>query len=1555
MATYRASRIKKISCSFFYIVTLLIAVNTLSLLNLVVGAGGTSSSFGLEKIENRSDLHYLVENANTDVVGSIPRCREDGHRALVEEYDFIEGKVHPLTTLSLSCGTGAPRSLTVVRSPPSPSLLFPFNDWSYRFSVGGVCGAASGSMADISFTVQALCSEEVLCEATLTYEVASCSSETNPTGEPEKPSGVSLCAQNSLDKKRSYEVNETYMGAFPLDVALRPSILECSPEVVISMSADTIPYGLFSVLPSSAYPLSYAYVAPPTLPEESNGAVSFYVPYAIQCFQNQRLLCKDELLIKVEQREQQCPGILSFPVAVSPSREVHGLHLTAASGIQCSVNGDLPKMVNAELSLISSTATSTSTGTFLIENDGQSYRYQAPSNEADVVASVSIRCPHKNYLEFPVEDNLNKVQLHSNLDSGLSCRTRLVFIVTAKAGIDENITVDHSSPSNTTRPPEKTDGFVGQYYFSVPLGESLLASLPAQLNASGSASEEPDSLRCPMLHYIAADDPVSPVALPSASSLAASSESNLEVSLLIEVLQLRGPLEVKYHYGNFTVNLIGEFSYAAPQGTTQPFVEVQDVEVYCVTTFIGYSRIYVTNYLSILPTPTPNTTAPPSGDDVPDYCPNVYYFTTPQGVALSDSLRGVPGSRPCVAGEYYAMTRPPRQGTLTLEKNGDFLFLPLTREELAVEMYFDMYCLNRIACRGVAYMVASDAFDWDKDNDTEQGETEKDKNNSSVVPKVLSCSGTCFANPPWITLPGRHVWEDEAISASYGPSHGSLRRSPIELSATWQDHSLVVTVVTLIGNMGARYPLNDIRNGFNDSFLDTRSSEDMEFSPAGAFNASCLALQGKEGIAADVWLWERLNQDTGIGRAGPLYNQGFSWYQLFGGKHKDCDIFESQEKSCKYAPLLTPSSANFWQLAIKNCTGIWSAAVPYSVLKSSHYSEENRSLFPPFHFYLPYQMESFIQTEGVQPQSWLAPQKGLELDLRTHHVMVGLQQSVGEVKVPVDRPFAVDAQWFNFEVSNNSEFLVDAPYLDDANVGEGDLGFGINLLLYWTADESDGPQIAGFKWLQQHWNSPGPAECPLCTGTKQRCYAGDDFTVSSYEGPFPSGDCPPSIGRVYLFKGPSNYSDNYQNLTLRGVVPGSRFLTTELKNSFQFDGSLLLQTLTKGGLRYNIYLQISLSVTYLSTTRVSTEVLASHLSSRPRASFSSALLGTSKPLAQLRSCRASRYGPVLDPLGYSTPFCPLPLSGVEEGTLCVDSVSTTYGPTDWALFVLSSDSLSEVAGVEGTNLSLTIDNIYVQYQCQNKPLQDAEGNPMRVYLRYVDPLSLTPSVPSAAQLKVLEGNLVLSGTTEQAPRVYWWEHAQPYLAFRNLENVSLAGSMSNHSGEVMGVNQSQYAFLFIPGAVGCTGEAEIVVEAELGATTQRQASRAEFRRLLHISTEMTERARYGVPISNMGNTNNPSHEKQRMYAMMAIASVIILLVISVVVFFAADNHRPLPRWIPRSEVVRATVLSSLPAGLIKPRKKVRRIVTADHEVIEVPKLKTKHTDMYAAMESGRYD
>ncbi|XQJ28783.1 hypothetical protein NXY56_004815 [Leishmania guyanensis] len=1391
-------------------------------------------------------------------VAAPPPCDDHGTTYIVNLDEATPGMLSYQGTSS--CVSNGTASIMIVKDPDLPHAVVPLGEWNYLVSVH--------SPTPATITLNAMCGNTVKCQSKVTYAVSqtmvsSSSSAPLPFSSQSLSSSESvlpgptypLCSHAS--KVRTCPVDGVLADSFPMD--MQDSSCAYTTTISLEPHVGTVTLALSG--------LFYTYTPPstPTVGDVTSLA------YTVQC--NGATVCADVVSVVLG------PASGTTPPPGPPSTLPSCSHNSTVNNflIGAVYFRELPLDLQDTKCAYKATIDDPSVGTAVATepSDPTSYIYSTSPGTAPQDTSIpyTISCNGVNVCQ-------GSVRIHLTLDTPTCPTSVSVFIVPPGSSLQG--TVNSGSVCNTGAIPlavvrTAVPGFTlhanGSFVFQAPDTEAdvvvmvvmecsgvVLCQTKVVFAVSASTVAPPPTPTtapieaCPksFLYEVPTGESISGALDAVPSSLCNSTTYQL----------VNRSSDVK---GNLSLNLLGQFLYTAPSLQRVDYVVV---DVFCGKVFLCRTKL---EFVAYTPVPTPSPTSSP----LPP-CANVYYYQTTPGVLIRSSLNNVPGQDLCAHGRYFKLNDAPQAGTLELALAGDFLFHPPTQEG-QLSFTFTMYCLGQPFCTGTAYLLVSNEWTLGPTPTPSPSEPEGDTN---ITNKQITCRGTCNTKA-WKTYPNTKVWD---ITPDTGYTRMDGR--PVDgVTVTWRNSSLVVLAYSLIGNLGARFPTFELITTTPKAYMEPTDFADSVAAGSLSFEMSCLANQGRTGMGEDVWKWTNLSLASGTGSVGAYYSSGKSWYQKFGGKHVNCDTFTDP---CTYAPLLTPasymnSSLGFWTIDVKDCDVTWTGMFPFSSMKRMVKHDGS----PVWTFAGRLQLESTLYSEAVQASSWLEPGQ-FDANYSAHNILINLNQFVTVTKWGVQKSLiSVDAELFTY-VDNETH----------------DQAFGINMLVYpfvdsyMTTSYARDRHVRGFKWISQDWMSPSSEQCPTCTGSKTKCAAPLEGADVSYTGPnFPEGDCPNGEGRVHLFKGPAmmrgecpdnkmhvfnqygfsptqNCYTTYQNVTLRGIVPGSSGLNETLARAFNYEGTMQLILLMDDHSYVRVNLRLSMYVSRLSKD-------AHHIE------------------GGISACRSGSYWPVLDPLGFSLASNPFPLSGAAVKPLCIDDLSSSYGPSDWALFTLN------MPGVKPGEV--TVRSVYVLH------------NNSRIYLIYKDPIDGALTIPSSG----------VDGA--------WWQYKYPFLAFRDLaahvKNNSITYSRQMETSAAAA--NVVYAFTFIPGSLNVDTNIEVVVDA-LTQSDGMAASTVEFRRVLHVDPLLTQLSRQGPPPEDLSSQRG--QDKTDLYAIGATAGVAAALVVTVIFFILADNSRPLPKWVPRGKLIKETVLSVLPAGL-RGKKKPKRVV---------------HKDMYDAMRSGRY-
>jgi hypothetical protein len=626
----------------------------------------------------------------------------------------------------------------------------------------------------------------------------------------------------------------------------------------------------------------------------------------------------------------------------------------------------------------------------------------------------------------------------------------------------------------------------------------------------------------------------------------------------------------------------------------------------------------------------------------------------------------------------------------------------------------------------------------------------------------LQCSGNCrdkTRDGMWLarhTLPRLWDMQRSETGAPVLPSitwNGETKDTD-GLDFEWSSNFALITAYGAIGNMAVRFPTFEIIQPVPGSPFDESAVTSQAAGLSTGFEQLCLQYQGNTGHGSDVWVF---NADQADGSLGPLYKSSQSWYQKFGGKHEDCDVFTGTDmvagnavrKQCLYAPLLSPRASQsedaggVWKLAVKDCTTRWQGKFTWNAMRNQKLKNGNDALYISGGGSNAFTITGEIYNQAVQPNSWTDPSRGfVEIDHKYLLTVTLSQDTNFQFELGVDI-FTVDLQQFRYFVGNEH-------------------AFGFNMIIYpkklndITPQSQPDRRVTGFQWVEHKWIAPGDAECAgmACGGTTkpgrfssvdsngnyvadmgQTACVNSASTPSDYVGnDFPSGNCGTGDSpAVFLYKGPSTPSGDsvctnadpmnafrdvmgispqypsypsspvvcsidYQNITLRGRSPGSN--RNQGNGAFGFEGKITLTFQLKNGEHPHFVITPQMYVKSIS--------------------IDGAFAGSSS------TCRGSPYWPVGDTTS-------LPQY------LCEEVDARTFGPTDWASIFFDIKDVDESL-VEMTKLTIVVNSITVKFF----PLNDAsvggtDWTPQYAYLNFRDLKTVqqggvstldTPSAPS---------------------------------------------------------------------------------------------------------------------------------------------------------------------------------------------------------------------------------
>lgn len=1354
-------------------------------------------------------------------------------------------------TFPMDVQDGSCSYATILENQPSLGNISSVSGLSYTYDAPKALGDYSN--ATVAYEVR--CGTETVCKDFMTILVAA---DDNNTANTEYP----LCS--GANKKMTYVCGMTQSGTFPLAITDGT----CSYTVEVTSAPST-----GSLVPAQSG-LLYTYI-PPSSGSACSTMPSTTANYSLYC--NGQELCHDTVeFILVD---SSLPSSPSDSSSTSQPSEPGSLPSCSKSAEQQSYlvgtvhEGVLPLDVVDSTCTYSSTVSQLGIGVAasMVPSKPLHYIYAADANatlgatsfsyiiSCDAVpicsgtvpillTDVAESCPNSQVSYYVMPGGM----VAQTVSTGATCGSSSMSIA-LKAAV-AGLTVSSNGSFVFQAPKEEADVAATM---RVTCDGSILCDTAVVFLVASSTVAPPDTTTAPVVPITAC-----PTAFHTKvpTGEAASGQLTQVLNTSCDVKTYLVANSTSNITGSLYVNIVGQYYYVAPN--TQR-VDYAAVDVYCATEFQCRMPLTFTAY-SVLPNAS-STTAPLQP------CANVYYYEATPGVAINASLNSMPGQDLCAYGRYFSLNTAPAGGSIEMTPIGDFLYRP-TAGEGQFYFTFTMYCLNRQYCAGSAYILVSNQWTLSPIPTA----TPTDPGNTTISNPQISCRGSCNTKA-WKTYPSPAMWD-------VSPDSGYARKDgrPLDgIAIAWQNNSLVIVAYSLIGNLAVRFPSFEPLKSTQGRFMEPSDFTSATAAMSPGPEVSCLANQGRDGLGEDVWRWTTLSYGNGTGGVGAYYKAGSSWYQKFGGKHVNCDTFAA---SCLYAPMLTPanytsSSLGKWVIDVDDCDATWTGVFPLSDMKKMKRSDGK----PIWKFVGDGQMQGTIYSEAVRASSWLAPGQ-FDSNYVGHNILINFHQFVSITKQNAAALISVDAELFTY-VDNTSN----------------DQAFGINMLIYPYVDStmktsySRDRHVTGFKWLDQQWVSPSMEQCPTCTGSATHCTVPAETTKSSFiSSEFPGGNCSSGSSRVQLSKGPSmttadcaenemnvynrsgfsatrNCKTAYQNVTLRGVVPGSSLLTEAELHAFNYEGFIELVLLMDDG--SNEKLDVHLSM------------YASHLER-----------DTNTTTGELSICRSGSYWPVLDPLGTSTAAVPFDLSYTAAEPLCIDDLSSSYGPSDWALFT------GNLPGVSPSNVSVT--KVFINY------------NNTRIYL-------INKDSSTGAMVTPDDGS--------------WWTYDYPFLSFRDLSpSLRSGGSISTSTAMAAStaVKDVAFAFTLIPGSLGVDTEMEVVVVA--AATSSSGVTREiQLRRVLHTDPLLTLLSRSGP---SAAKTTTSTKSSSDLYAIGATAAVAVVLVLVVVFFMLADNNRPLPKWVPRGKLIKDTVLSVLPAGM-RGKKKAKAVV---------------HRDMYDAMKSGRY-
>jgi hypothetical protein len=663
----------------------------------------------------------------------------------------------------------------------------------------------------------------------------------------------------------------------------------------------------------------------------------------------------------------------------------------------------------------------------------------------------------------------------------------------------------------------------------------------------------------------------------------------------------------------------------------------------------------------------------------------------------------------------------------------------------------------------------------------------------------LQCTGSCKngAEGLWMarhTLP--RLWDmqrneaGDLVKDTISTADGVKATDGLEFE--YSSNFALVTTYGAIGNMAVRFPTFELVAWKPGTTFDPSSVSSTVASLSTGFDADCLQYQGASGAGSDVWVFNTNQVD---GTLGSKYRSSTSWYQKFGGKHNNCDVFKNDvtidgvRNSCRYAPLLTPrmpqieNNGGVWKLAVDGCNLRWQGKFTWNAMRNQNLKNGNKAFLISSAVSGAYTITGEIYNQAVQPNSWTDPSRGFASIDHKYLLKVTLAQDTNfQFELGVDI-FTVDLQQFRYFKDNQH-------------------AFGYNMITYPKTLNSITPQsqpdrrVIGYKWVEHRWIAPNPAQCPGCgsvglgvvsqTGVYSGSLCTDDTTLeASYNGDLPNGNCPSGTGTVFLYKGPqtsgavcSNVDPmvilnkagispqdpsggacktGFQNVTLRGVAIGSQSEVSTAAG-FGFEGKITLTFLLANGEHPHFVIEPK-----LYTKSISIE---------------SAFAGTSS------TCRGS-------------PSWPVANDQQLPQYLCEEVDARTFGPTDWAIIFFD--------------------------------IKDVDSNLVEL-----------------VALKVVLGSLQVRFVGPVGPGEQAYQPSFTYFNFRNLKtNAALLANPTAPAG-VNPPKDMDFGFAFTPGAHNENAKVTIYCTLRIKSSTMKHSARRFLASEVAKDTENTVQERINI-------------------------------------------------------------------------------------------------------------
>ncbi|KEG12667.1 hypothetical protein DQ04_01541070 [Trypanosoma grayi] len=722
----------------------------------------------------------------------------------------------------------------------------------------------------------------------------------------------------------------------------------------------------------------------------------------------------------------------------------------------------------------------------------------------------------------------------------------------------------------------------------------------------------------------------------------------------------------KYNPDRFRLNQsTGVFYYAAPAGPqikTDAFVFV----IGCTSATGSTSKPKCMGHGSILVT----AASPPSEEEE---CPGYFVFTYSKnngGTEVEESyslIRAADNSSNasfCSGGNYTGaqLRAPAANGTVTDFNNNTGEFHYIASGDTVDYFEFTLTCVTKDVCYGTATMQPRAPTPIPSPTPTPTTTPEGPRpvyDLDSIV-----CRGTCDA-AAWLSSPRYPSVFDVTDGPRGDRSHVTPRRDgkapdAMDFEVRVDGQSLVLRAYTTIGNMAARFVTFAPLRGSGSEYL---TSAYLPKDAGSSFNATCLDHQANFGLASSIWTWDgdddeesdnnenkdlrgHLNSETGE------YVSGENYFHKFGGKHRECDVFRTDP--CKYAPMLTPSSAGIagtdidWKLYVNDCDATWVGNITLERLRLLRNSTTGMPLFKLVNGSM---LVGTIYSQVVKPASWSPPYNGILSMQRAYTVRIFIGSSIGtavdispedvtvikegdvtsnhtmeeatQTKSAVEAAAALNASSLQGRSENMSPFnvSVDVRFAAAIDPLTGERLYGYSLMLYpYRLNYSDliysVPKLDHLNATQLHvksvdllnmsWVTPNPLYCPECTGKATTCKGtGTGLNL----------DCDPiirfePIGQLPIFpqeEFESGREGQFLNISLVARVVGN---DTSLSAAGDPQGSFALLIGFVNGL------DIAINVQQIAHIR----------------GINLAMRGS--------VCRSSAYWPVPDTLGTSVPINP---------------------------------------------------------------------------------------------------------------------------------------------------------------------------------------------------------------------------------------------------------------------------------------------------------------------------